>query len=122
MSAVSTCGHSCHSHPRLRRTHACKGVGEEEGTQTCRQAGEKLEVQPPDKGKHVSAEDAHGEAVEGAQDTALMGLPLIFTPQETDPARTERRDNCDERNGSSSRSLRHAVQCRNPFVQCHGGN
>lgn len=68
LSAVDTCGHSCHSHPRLQHTHACKGRAEE-GTQPGRQAGKKLKAQPHDKDKHVCADDALGEAAEDALET-----------------------------------------------------
>lgn len=42
--------------------------GQEEGAQTCRQAGEKLKVHPHDKDKHVRADDTCGEAAEDTQE------------------------------------------------------
>lgn len=61
--------------------------GQKKSAQKCSHAGEKLKVQAQRKDKR--ANDAPQRNSGGhTGDAALVGLSLIFTPWETDPART----------------------------------
>lgn len=79
--------------------------GQKKSAQKCSHAGEKLKVQAQCKDKHVLMTSHRKNSGGHTGDAALVGLSLILTPWETDPARTCKDEYYDKSSQSAPRNL-----------------